>query len=78
MIKSCVKRLVIQLVTMLIATSLYHFAGGVVMSFKGVDLTLGASFTGGAQRFARPLDFPDGDDNPIFSSDKTASLSWTI
>jgi len=60
-----------------ISTNLYHFAGGVVMSFKGVDLTLGATYTGGSQNFARPVDFPDGGDGPIFDTDETSTLTWT-
>lgn|GEM_PF-821780 len=60
-----------------ISTNLYHFSGGVVMSLRGIDLTLGAAYTGGSQRFARPIDFPDGDGGGIFDPDETATLTWS-
>ena len=54
----------------------YHFGGGFELSLKGVDLTLGTTYTGGRQDFSRPVDFPDEDDDGIFDEDEIATLGW--
>ena len=53
-----------------------HFAGGVVMSLKRADITLGASYTGAEQEFTRPVDFPEEGDDDIFEGDETGSFTW--
>lgn len=47
-------------------------AGGVVISTSYVDLTLGGSYSWAKDRLARPLDLPDGDDDPILGGGETA------
>ena len=56
--------------------NLFHFSGGFMLNLSSVDLTLGATFTGGKQEIARPVNFPsEGEDN-IFDTTKTATLEW--
>lgn len=57
-------------------TDYYHFGGGVVLALKGVNLTLGTTYTGGKQDFSRPVDFPDEEDDGIFDEDEIATLGW--
>ncbi len=54
----------------------YHFGGGVVLTFKGADITLGATYTGASQDFKRPVNFPENSDDDIFGDDDMATLSW--
>jgi len=54
----------------------FHFAGGVVLTWKRADITLGTAYTGGDQDFARPVDFPDEEDDGIFDGDETGSYRW--
>ena len=56
----------------------YHYGGGFVLKMKSADITLGATYTGGKQDFARPIDFPDEDDedDDIFAQDEIATLQW--
>ena len=58
------------------ASDFYHFAGGVVMSSRRADITLGLSYTGSKQTFSRPVDFPEEGDDDIFEADETGSFSW--
>ncbi len=54
----------------------YHFGGGLVLKLKGLDLTLGTTYTGAKQQFRRPLDFPEEGDDGIFDQDEYATLKW--
>lgn len=54
----------------------YHFGGGVVLSFKGADITLGVTYTGAKQDFNRPVNFPEDSDDDIFSGEEKAELEW--
>ena len=54
----------------------YHFGGGVVLHFKGADITLGATYTGANQEFNRPVNFPEDAGDEIFSQDDKAQLEW--
>ena len=54
----------------------YHYGGGFVLKLDGADITLGATYTGGKQDFARPVDFPEEGDDEIFAQDETATLEW--
>ncbi len=54
----------------------YHFAAGVVLSWRRADITLGTAYTGGDQDFARPVDFPDEDNDNIFNPDDTGVFRW--
>jgi hypothetical protein len=54
----------------------YHFGGGVVFHFKGADITLGATYTGAKQDFARPVNFPEEAGDEIFSAEDKAELEW--
>jgi hypothetical protein len=58
------------------ASNFYHFAGGVVMSSKRADITLGLSYTGAKQNFSRPVDFPEEGDDDIFEADETGTFKW--
>ncbi len=63
-----------------IAADNYNYGGGVVLTFKGADITLGATHTGSKSDFARPISFPDdgsGDDSEIFDPEKTGTLKWS-
>ena len=55
----------------------FHFAGGVVLKWKRADITLGTAYTSGDQDFARPVDFPDEEDDGIFERDETGSFTWS-
>ena len=55
----------------------YHFAGGVVLSLKRADITLGTAYTSAKQDFARPVDFPEEGDDGIFEQDETGSFKWS-
>lgn len=56
--------------------NLYHFASGFLLNVSAIDLTIGATITGGKQGIARPVNFPiEGEDN-IFDTTKTATLEW--
>lgn len=54
----------------------YHYGGGFILNLKGIDLTLGTTYTGGQQGFSRPVDFPEEGDDGIFEQDETGRLSW--
>lgn len=54
----------------------YHFGGGVVLNFKGADITVGATHTGARQTIPRPLNFPDGSGGAIFDPNSTADFKW--
>ena len=54
----------------------YHFGGGVVLHFKGADITLGATYTGATQEFNRPVNFPENAGDEIFGSEDKAELEW--
>ncbi len=54
----------------------YHIGGGIVISVKGADITLGATHTGANEEIARPVSFPDNPSQPIFASGNTADLRW--
>jgi hypothetical protein len=56
--------------------NLYHYAGGFVLNLSSVDLTLGATITGGKQGIARPVNFPIEGEDDIFDTTKTATLEW--
>ena len=58
------------------AADYYHYGGGFILKLKGIDLTLGATYTGGSQSFARPVDFPESGDDEIFEQDETGNLKW--
>jgi len=47
-------------------------AGGFVISTSYIDLTLGGSYSWAKDRMARPLNLPDGDDDPIVGGEETA------
>ncbi len=55
----------------------FHFAGGVVLSLKRADVTLGAAYTSAKQEFARPVDFPEEGDDSIFEQDETGLFKWS-
>lgn len=52
----------------------YHFGTGIILAFKGADITLGATYTGAEQNFARPIDFPDGNGGDVVYSNETSKL----
>lgn len=55
----------------------YNFGGGVVLDFKGVDLTLGVTHTGARQTIPRLINFPDeGGGGSIFDPNQTSDLKW--
>lgn len=54
----------------------FHYAGGFMFDFPGADITLGFARTGGKQNVARPIDFPDGEDDGIFDRAEMANLKW--
>jgi hypothetical protein len=47
-------------------------AGGFVISTSYIDLTLGASYSWAKDRLNRPLNLPDGDDDPIVGGEETS------
>jgi hypothetical protein len=53
-----------------------NFGTGVVLSFKGADITLGATHTGARQTVPRPVSFPDASNSNIFSTTDTADIKW--
>ena len=46
------------------------------MNFRGAEITLGAAHTGGKQNFARPVEFPEDDQDQIFEPDQTGTFIW--
>lgn len=54
----------------------YHFGLGVVLKFKGADITLGGTYTGAKQYFARPLDFPEEGDVNLLEGDENTLMKW--
>jgi hypothetical protein len=55
----------------------YNFGGGVVLDFKGVDLTLGVTHTGASQTIPRLINFPEeGGGGNIFDPTQTSDLKW--
>jgi hypothetical protein len=55
----------------------YNLGGGVVLDFKGIDLTLGVTHTGARQTIPRLISFPeDGGGGTIFDPTQTADLKW--
>ncbi len=54
----------------------YHFGGGVVLNFKGADVTFGVTYTGASQNFQRPINFPNDPSDEIFTEDDIATLRW--
>lgn len=59
------------------AADFYHYGGGVVLDFKGADITLGVTHTGARQTIPRLVSFPDeGGGGAIFDPTQTADLKW--
>lgn len=59
------------------AADFYHYGGGVVLNFKGADLTLGVTHTGATQEVPRLINFPDeGGGGNIFDPNAKANLKW--
>ncbi len=54
----------------------YQYGGGVVLDFKGADLTLGVTHTGANQKIPRLINFPDGSGAPIFDPTAQSDLKW--
>ncbi len=54
----------------------YHVGGGVVLDFKGIDLTLGATHTGASATLPRVVNFPDSSNGSVFNSGTTSTLDW--
>ncbi|MBL7850881.1 MAG: long-chain fatty acid transport protein [Cyclobacteriaceae bacterium] len=55
----------------------YNFGGGVVLDFKGVDLTLGVTHTGARQTIPRVINFPEeGGGGDILDTTQTSDLKW--
>jgi len=59
-----------------ITADYYHFGGGVVLTLKGADITVGGTYTGSKQKFDRPFNFPDDNDDKFFNSGEQATLRW--
>lgn len=57
-------------------TDFYHWGGGVVLAFKGADLTLGVTHTGATQQIPRIINFPDGSGQPILQPGQTSDMKW--
>ena len=58
-------------------SNLYHYGGGVVLSFKTADITLGFTHTGSVQEFDTGVRLVDGSGNPVFSSTGSPQLKWS-
>ncbi len=56
----------------------YHVAGGVVLNFKGADITIGLSRTGTKQSLPRPVSLPSESNNTddIFDPNESAQFKW--
>jgi len=55
----------------------FNTGGGIVLDFKGADLTLGVTHTGAKQTVPRLISFPDGGGNgTIFDPNATTDLEW--
>ena len=54
----------------------YNIGGGVVLDFKGADVTLGVTHTGARQTIPKLLNFPDGSGGSIFDPTQTTELQW--
>ncbi len=54
----------------------FHYAGGVVLSFTGADLTLGVSYTRAKQNLPRPVSMPEGNDDDIFDPENQSNFKW--
>lgn len=57
----------------------FNVGGGVVLDFKGADLTLGVTHTGAKQTVPRLLNFPDSSqpgNGTIFDPNATTDLEW--
>ncbi len=54
----------------------FHYAGGVVLSFPGADLTLGVSYTKAKQNLPRPVSLPEGNDDDIFDPENESEFKW--
>lgn len=60
------------------AADFFHYGGGVVLNFKGADVTLGVTHTGAKQTIPRLINFPDGSggSGTIFDPTSTSDLKW--
>lgn len=55
----------------------FHYGGGVVLNFKGADVTLGVTHTGAKQTIPRLINFPEaGGGGTIFDPTTTSDLKW--
>jgi len=54
----------------------YNLGGGVVLDFKGADVTLGVTHTGARQTIPRLVNFPDGSGGDLFDPTQTMDLKW--
>ncbi|TAJ15720.1 long-chain fatty acid transport protein [Marinilabiliaceae bacterium JC017] len=59
------------------SSDLNHLGGGIMLTFKGADITLGTTYSFAKQKIQRPLDFPDGDNDPIFGADNMSTIHWS-
>lgn len=57
-------------------SDVYHYGGGVVVSVRGADITLGATHAGSRLTMPRLFDFPEEGDDEIFDQDEVTTLRW--
>jgi hypothetical protein len=60
-----------------IKANYYHFGGGIVLSLKGADITLGLTHTGAKTDVSKPFNFPgEGNDDDILDPENPATMKW--
>ena len=55
----------------------YQFGGGLAISTKAVEITVGATYSGASQEFDRPINFPDEGDDSVYDSGEQAKLTFS-
>lgn len=59
-------------------SNINHFGVGVVMHFKGADITLGTTNASARYQISRPIDFPDDDDHgKVINPDSNSTVDWS-
>ena len=61
--------------------NIYHFSGGLGMEFKKLHVTLGMAYNYGIDYISRPVDIPNGGNDPIFDNEENSTLkisNWKL
>ncbi|GAA4843612.1 hypothetical protein GCM10023331_30730 [Algivirga pacifica] len=60
----------------LLNANFLNIGGGIVLNFRGADITLGATHTGGSRSFERPFSFPEDGGGGTLETNDEGRVRW--